>query len=98
MFAVEDNGVGISADDLARIGEPFFQARASYDRRHDGTGLGLSIVKGLVRLHGGDMNDPQPARRGHARDGAPAARLRRARAGRSAPGQHCNAGAGADTP
>ena len=56
VFVVEDTGVGISADDLARIGEPFFQARASYDRRHDGTGLGLSIVKGLVRLHGGDMN------------------------------------------
>jgi cell cycle sensor histidine kinase DivJ len=54
VFVVEDTGVGISADDLARIGEPFFQARASYDRRHDGTGLGLSIVKGLVRLHGGD--------------------------------------------
>jgi two-component system, cell cycle sensor histidine kinase DivJ len=56
VFVVEDNGVGISAEDLARIGEPFFQARASYDRRHDGTGLGLSIVKGLVRLHGGDMS------------------------------------------
>jgi cell cycle sensor histidine kinase DivJ len=56
VFVVEDTGVGISADDLARIGEPFFQARASYDRRHDGTGLGLSIVKGLVRLHGGDIN------------------------------------------
>jgi cell cycle sensor histidine kinase DivJ len=55
VFGVEDDGVGISSDDLARIGEPFFQARGSYDRRHDGTGLGLSIVKGLVRLHGGDM-------------------------------------------
>ena len=28
----------------------------SYDRRHGGTGLGLSIVKGLVRLHGGEMD------------------------------------------
>jgi cell cycle sensor histidine kinase DivJ len=53
---VEDTGVGIGEDDLPRLGEAFFQARASYDRRHDGTGLGLSIVKGLVRLHGGDMN------------------------------------------
>jgi cell cycle sensor histidine kinase DivJ len=54
-FAVEDNGVGIDEEDLARVGDPFFQARASYDRRHDGTGLGLSIVKGLVKLHGGDF-------------------------------------------
>jgi two-component system, cell cycle sensor histidine kinase DivJ len=52
---VEDNGVGIGADDLPRIGNPFFQARSSYDRRHDGTGLGLSIVKGLLALHGGDI-------------------------------------------
>jgi cell cycle sensor histidine kinase DivJ len=54
-FVVEDDGIGISEDDLARIGEPYFQARTSYDRRHGGTGLGLSIVKGLVRLHGGEM-------------------------------------------
>jgi cell cycle sensor histidine kinase DivJ len=52
---VEDNGIGISASDLPRIGNPFFQARSAYDRRHDGTGLGLSIVKGLVALHGGEM-------------------------------------------
>jgi two-component system, cell cycle sensor histidine kinase DivJ len=54
--SVEDTGVGIGEDDLPRLGEAFFQARASYDRRHDGSGLGLSIVKGLVRLHGGDMD------------------------------------------
>src|SRR5262249_21426036 len=52
-IAVEDNGIGIGEEDLPRIGKPFYQARASYDRRHDGTGLGLSIVKGLVALHGG---------------------------------------------
>ena len=56
IFVVEDTGVGISDDDLARVGEPYFQARASYDRRHGGTGLGLSIVKGLVRLHGGEIH------------------------------------------
>ena len=55
-FVVEDNGVGIAEQDLARVGEPYFQARATYDRRHGGTGLGLSIVKGLVRLHGGDLD------------------------------------------
>jgi cell cycle sensor histidine kinase DivJ len=55
VVAVEDTGVGVGEDDLPRLGEAFFQARASYDRRHEGSGLGLSIVKGLVTLHGGDM-------------------------------------------
>ena len=54
--SVEDTGVGIGAEDLPRLGEAFFQARASYDRKHDGSGLGLSIVKGLVKLHGGDID------------------------------------------
>jgi cell cycle sensor histidine kinase DivJ len=56
IFTVEDNGIGISDEDLARLGEPYFQACSSYDRRHAGTGLGLSIVKGLVRLHGGALS------------------------------------------
>ena len=54
-ITVADTGVGIGAEDLSRVGEPFFQARSSYDRRHDGTGLGVSIVKGLLALHGGWM-------------------------------------------
>jgi cell cycle sensor histidine kinase DivJ len=55
VITIEDTGVGIAAEDLLRVGEPFFQARSSYDRRHDGTGLGVSIVKGLLALHGGAM-------------------------------------------
>lgn len=55
-FVVEDDGVGISDADLARVGEPYFQAGNAYDRRHGGTGLGLSIVKGLVQLHGGEIS------------------------------------------
>jgi len=55
VLAVEDTGIGIAADDLARIGNPFFQVRETYSRKHDGTGLGLSIVKGLVKLHGGEL-------------------------------------------
>uniref|UniRef100_Q07QG4 histidine kinase n=1 Tax=Rhodopseudomonas palustris (strain BisA53) TaxID=316055 RepID=Q07QG4_RHOP5 len=52
---VVDTGVGIAADDLERIGDPFFQAGKTYQRRHEGTGLGLSIVKTLVALHGGEL-------------------------------------------
>jgi cell cycle sensor histidine kinase DivJ len=55
VLCVEDTGVGIAADDLGHVGDPFFQARTTYDRPHDGTGLGLSIVKGLVELHGGTL-------------------------------------------
>jgi cell cycle sensor histidine kinase DivJ len=56
VLRVADTGVGISADDLKRIGNPFFQAGKTYQRRHEGTGLGLSIVKSLVALHAGEMN------------------------------------------
>ncbi|GIK80882.1 MAG: PAS domain-containing sensor histidine kinase [Alphaproteobacteria bacterium] len=54
-IVVADNGIGISENDLPHVGNPFFQARSGHNRRHDGTGLGLSIVKGLVGLHGGDL-------------------------------------------
>ena len=56
VLRVSDTGVGIAADDLKRIGNPFFQAGKTYQRRHEGTGLGLSIVKSLVGLHGGEMS------------------------------------------
>jgi cell cycle sensor histidine kinase DivJ len=55
-LTVEDTGVGIDAHDLPRLGDPFFQARGSYARPYDGTGLGLSIVKGLIDLHGGNLD------------------------------------------
>jgi cell cycle sensor histidine kinase DivJ len=64
VITVEDTGVGIGAEDLPRVGEPFFQARSSYDRRHDGTGLGVSIVKGLLALHGGWMDIESRAGKG----------------------------------
>ena len=55
VLRVADTGIGIAADDLKRIGNPFFQAGKAYQRRREGTGLGLSIVKRLVTLHGGDL-------------------------------------------
>jgi len=54
-ICVEDNGVGIAEQHLVRLGEPFFQARADYDRDYEGAGLGLSLVRGLVGLHGGAL-------------------------------------------
>jgi two-component system, cell cycle sensor histidine kinase DivJ len=55
VVRIADTGVGIAADDLKRIGDPFFQAGKTYQRRHEGTGLGLSIVKSLVAMHGGEI-------------------------------------------
>jgi two-component system, cell cycle sensor histidine kinase DivJ len=55
VLRVSDTGVGIAADDLKHIGDPFFQAAKTHGRRHEGTGLGLSIVKNLVKLHAGEM-------------------------------------------
>ncbi len=53
VLTVSDTGIGIGAEDLARLGDPFFQASSSHDRSYEGTGLGLSVVRGLVGLHGG---------------------------------------------
>ncbi|MBI2219023.1 MAG: response regulator [Candidatus Rokubacteria bacterium] len=51
--AVEDTGVGIPGDELARIWDPFYQVESPLRRRHGGSGLGLTIVRRLVELHGG---------------------------------------------
>ncbi len=52
-ITVSDKGIGMTKEQVARIGEPFFQAHAGLARQYEGTGLGLSIVKGLVELHDG---------------------------------------------
>ena len=51
--AVIDSGIGIDADDLDRIFDPFEQADGSMSRQFEGTGLGLSLTKKFVELHGG---------------------------------------------
>jgi two-component system sensor histidine kinase RpfC len=54
-FEIEDDGVGIAADQLDGIFEPFAQAHAGIAQTYGGTGLGTTICKNLVTLMEGDI-------------------------------------------
>ncbi len=54
-FYVEDNGPGIAAKDIERLGRPFEQADAVMANGMKGSGLGLAIANSLVELHGGTL-------------------------------------------
>lgn len=55
LIAITDTGIGLAADQVDRIFEPFVQVDASRTREYGGLGLGLSIVKRLVDLHDGKL-------------------------------------------
>jgi len=52
---VSDTGMGIPADRLSSIFDPFVQVEGGHTRRRDGSGLGLTISRRLARLMGGDL-------------------------------------------
>lgn len=56
VFTVRDNGVGMSAEFIEKIGKPFEQETNIFHKSELGSGLGLSIVKNLVSLKGGTLD------------------------------------------
>jgi signal transduction histidine kinase len=54
-IAVTDTGIGIAAEDLALVRDPFRQVENHLSRKYEGSGLGLAITDAQMRLHGGQM-------------------------------------------
>lgn len=52
-FSVKDTGIGIPADQLESVMQPFYQIDSGFDRKYEGTGLGLSLVVSMTESHGG---------------------------------------------
>lgn len=55
-FDVTDTGVGIPANEIDRVFEPFHQVDGSATRKHGGTGLGLAISRDIAQAHGGSLS------------------------------------------
>lgn len=56
QFRISDSGIGMTAEQLEKVFEPFVQAEAHTTRKFGGTGLGLNITKRLVKMLGGKID------------------------------------------
>jgi signal transduction histidine kinase len=65
-----DTGIGMTAEQQAKLFEEFSQADATTAQRFGGTGLGLAITRKLARMMGGDVTvTSEPGRAGYLRCG-----------------------------
>ena len=55
VVTVDDTGVGMAREDLAKAFEKFEQVDSGLGRAHEGTGLGLPLSRKLIQLHGGTL-------------------------------------------
>ncbi len=53
--AVRDTGIGIAAEDIKRLAQPFVQVENQHAKTTQGTGLGLALTKSLIEMHGSEM-------------------------------------------
>jgi signal transduction histidine kinase len=56
IIAVADHGLGITAEDMDHIFEPFYRGREAVSRQIQGSGLGLHLVRRIVEAHGGKVS------------------------------------------
>lgn len=64
-IAVADSGIGITAEEMPKLFQPFTQLQSTLVKQYHGTGLGLALIKQLVELHGGRIwADSEGAGRG----------------------------------
>ena len=56
QFEIKDSGIGMTAEQIAKIFDPFTQAETGTTRQYGGTGLGLSITKNMLELMGGKLS------------------------------------------
>jgi signal transduction histidine kinase len=54
-LAVRDTGIGIRAEDMARLFKEFEQLESGASRRYEGTGLGLALTRKIIELQGGTI-------------------------------------------
>lgn len=55
LLSISDTGIGIPAEQIEKVFQPFEQVADHLTRQHEGTGLGLPIAKALTELHGGQL-------------------------------------------